>query len=64
MDTLEPATKTAAPGVRQVDVSVIVPVTTGDAKLEAVVKGFGDEFARLGKPCEFVLVGDGVGGTT
>jgi len=61
VDTLEPATKAAAPGVRQVDVSVIVPVTTGDAKLESVVKGFGDEFARLGKTCEFVLVDDGVG---
>lgn len=60
MESMKPGSKAAPPG-KAVDVSVIVPVATGDAALDAVVKGFGDELKRLGKSCEFVLVDDGVG---
>jgi glycosyltransferase involved in cell wall biosynthesis len=57
---MKPEKKPAGPG-RAVDVSVIVPVSAGDGALDAVVKGFGDELARLGRSCEFVIVDDGVG---
>ncbi len=61
---LKPAAATpAAPPAagRSVDVSIIVPVPSGDSALAAIVKGFGDELRRMGKSCEFVFVDDGVG---
>jgi glycosyltransferase involved in cell wall biosynthesis len=44
------------------DVSVIVPVKTGDARVREVVSALGGELDRLGKSWECILVFDGVRG--
>lgn len=48
--------------IGSLDVSVIVPILTGDAELGQVVEALGAELDRLGKTHEFVLVYDGVRG--
>lgn len=42
------------------DVTIVVPVQTGDAEITQVVEAFGGELDRLGKSWECILVLDGV----
>ena len=44
------------------DVTIVVPVQTGNAEIESVVRGLGAELRRTGRTHEFVLVFDGVRG--
>jgi len=44
------------------DVTVIVPVQSGEAEVDQVVAGLGGELERLGRTFEFILVFDGVRG--
>lgn len=53
-----PAAKKGGPP----EVTVIVPVTTGDGRVREVVGALSAELERLGRTCEFVLVFDGVRG--
>ncbi|MBL8863346.1 MAG: glycosyltransferase [Planctomycetes bacterium] len=52
----------AAPLAGPPEVSVIVPITTGDGRVREVVTALAAELERLGRPHEFVLVFDGVRG--
>ncbi|MBK7876631.1 MAG: glycosyltransferase [Planctomycetes bacterium] len=51
-----------APAVRDVDVSVIVPITMGAGRVREVVEALSRELDRLGKSWECILVFDGVRG--
>lgn len=44
------------------DVTIVIPVQTGNAEIESVIRGLGAELHRLGRRHEFVLVFDGVRG--
>lgn len=54
--------RAAPPTPSTLDVTIIIPVQTGDAEIEQVVSGLGNELDRLGKTWECVLVFDGVRG--
>lgn len=47
---------------RDIEVTIIVPIQTGDGRVRDVVEGLGSELERLGRNWECILVFDGVRG--
>lgn len=58
----DPAAEAPRPVEPTLDVTVVVPVITGDAPVREVADAFGAELARLGKRHEILFVFDGVRG--
>jgi hypothetical protein len=58
----ETAGPAPAPAAGAPEVSVVVPITAGDARVREVVEALSSELTRLGRSHEFVLVFDGVRG--
>ena len=55
--------ESAEPQRADLDVTVIVPVQSGEAEVAQVVAGLGGELDRLGRTWELILIFDGVRGT-
>lgn len=58
----EPKPVPAAESTATLDVSVIVPISTGDGAIGEIVQALGDELDRLGRTWEIIPVFDGVRG--
>ncbi len=61
--TSEPQTTEPEAPQAELDVTVVVPVQTGDAEIQQVVEALGGELDRLGRSWECIVVLDGVRGT-
>ena len=50
-------------GAGNVDVSVVIPVTTSHAEIEPILRGYGEALKQSGHSYEFVFVLDGISGS-
>ncbi len=62
-DTAGDAADPSMQSVRELDVSMIVPILSGEGRVREVVEALGGELDQLGKTWEAILVFDGVRGS-